>query len=88
MNKKRNCFEWHNAIFKIINKYDNDADYCAFYTEIPIILNPLTERELKGSGIKQEATWRGTLRGYLSHMVRDGLLIKICNRSKISFKKE
>lgn len=86
MNGKRTADEWHNAIISIIRKHGGLANYGNFYSEIPKIL-PLTDRELRPSteGANYESVWRGTLRGYLSDMVLDGILTKSGTRRKPMF---
>lgn len=77
MDNKRKRKEWHDAILSIIQRHGGRATYRNFYPEIPEILQ-LTERELKPStvGANYEFVWRGTLRGYLSHMVQEGIIYK------------
>lgn len=86
MHMKRRHEEWHKAIYEIIERHGGKADYNHFYSEIPDILK-LNEWELRPSTAKAnyEKVWRGTLRGYLSHMVRDGLLTKNGKRSEPIF---
>ncbi len=86
MNGKRTAEEWHNTIISIIKSHGGHANYSNFYSEIPKILQ-LTERELRPStdGANYEPVWRGTLRGYLSDMVQDGILIKSGLRKKTIF---
>jgi hypothetical protein len=70
---RRYAKEWHDTITYIIRQHGGSACYDDFYREIPLILQ-LNEWELRPSGVKQESIWRGTLRGYLSHMVKKGIL--------------
>lgn len=64
---KRKKEEWLQAITKIIEDNGGEADYYDFYNGIPKIID-LNPRELALSGVKKEAKWRGTLRGYLSDL--------------------
>ncbi|MBN2330841.1 MAG: hypothetical protein JXC85_03430 [Candidatus Aenigmarchaeota archaeon] len=75
--KKRKAEEWHDAIFEIIKRHGGKADYDSFYNEIPNLLH-LNKRELRPSTPKAnlELVWRGTLRGYLSDMIKAGILTK------------
>ena len=72
---KRSETEWYAAIRKIIDANKGIANYKQLYQNIPGILI-LNARELKLSGEEKEAKWRGTLRGYLSHLTSDGILEK------------
>ncbi len=73
---RREYIEWQTAIATIILLHDN---YCllnpTLYIEIKKFIR-FTEHEQKPSGEAGEKICRGTLRGYLSDMVRDGLLKK------------
>lgn len=76
-NKKRSRTEWQTAITSIITNNGGRADMDTFYAEIPAVLT-LNKRELRPSTEKArfEPVWRGTLRGYLSDLVHDGILSK------------
>jgi hypothetical protein len=75
--KKRSRTEWQTAITSIITNNGGRADMDTLYAIIPNVL-ALNERELRPSTEKArfEPVWRGTLRGYLSDMVRDSILAK------------
>ncbi len=81
---KRESPEWIIPIVKIILIHGNYASYDILYNEIPKnIQPPLTEYEWRPSGRVGEWEWRGTLRGYLSDLIKDGTLRKdIDSRNK------
>ena len=76
--EKRESPEWICPIVKIILRHGNYANYDTLYAEIPTNIDPpLTEYEKRLSGKENpEYEWRGTLRGYLSDLVKDGTLRK------------
>lgn len=73
----RSRYEWYNAIMDIIRAHGGCAEHINFYSEIPKILT-LTERELSEStvGANKELRWRGTLRGHITDMVQQDILVK------------
>lgn len=70
---KRESPEWVSPIVKIILLNENNCNLDTLYSTIPNYIQ-FTEQELRASGIAGETLWRGTLRGYLSHLVKDGEL--------------
>ncbi len=84
--KRRMRKEWHDAILAVIRDGSGSVDYETLYREIPNKIH-LTERELRPSTEKAryEPVWRGTLRGYITDMVQEGLLIKSGERKNLSF---
>jgi hypothetical protein len=84
--KRRQRKEWHNAILAVIRDDSGSVDYETLYREIPNKLQ-LTERELRPSTEKAryEPVWRGTLRGYMTDMVQEGLLVKSGEKKNLNF---
>lgn len=70
---KRESPEWVRSVVKIILLHENNTNIDTLYSEIPKYIH-LTEHERRLSGIAAEQLWRGTLRGYLSDLVKDGTL--------------